>query len=171
MPNYLAKVVIDHPQSTSFFVTLLGNIVSISVGFLFSTVVVRLAQEWITNSDHVTVFDVSLISAFRHRNLPWGMEDCKYLLVRKRWLLVVLAGICIVTFAFVPSGTTSLIAPVPFHRTVPLTGTELDFSSNVADCLDWFEAHKIPNKCHWQVSMLSPGNACLTDQMSLSAVP
>jgi hypothetical protein len=41
---------------------------------------------------------------------------------------MVLAGACIAAFAVVPSGTTSLITPVSFNQTWPLTGTELDLS-------------------------------------------
>ena len=140
MHNSVAKVVINHPQSTSFFVTLIGNIVSIIVSTLFSMVVVHFAQEWVTNNDHVTVFDVSLISAFRYQNWPWSIRDHKYLLVRNRWSPVVLAGACIAAFALVPPGITSLITPVPFHRRVPLTGRELDFSSSAIDSLDWVSA-------------------------------
>jgi len=153
MNNHLAKVVIDHPSSTSFFVTLLGNIVNIFVGFLFSIAVVRFAQEWVTNNDNVTVFDVSLISAFSNQNFPWSMEDLKYLFIRNRWFSVVWVGVCIIAFAFVPSGMTSLIAPVPFHRTMRLTGSELNISSTAADCHHWFLLHK-NDECVQKVSMI-----------------
>ena len=52
---------------------------------------------------------------------------------------MVLAGGCIAAFALVPSGTTSLITPVSFHRKWDLTGTELDFSN--ADCVQWLIKH------------------------------
>jgi hypothetical protein len=140
------------------------------VSSLFSIAVVRFAREWVTNNDHVTVFDVSLISAFRYQNWPWSMKDHKYLLVRNKWLPLVVAGACIAAFAFVPAGMTSLVAPVPFHRTVPLTATELDYSSDSADCVDWFQANPMSN-CDWMVSRLAPQNACLTNHMSLSEPP
>ena len=133
MSDHVAKVVKNHPQRISFFITLLGNIVSIIVGIIFSTAVLRFSQEWARNNDHVTVFDVSLISAFRNQNWPWGIKDHRYRLVRKRWLPMVLAGACIATFAVVPSGTTSLIPPVSFNQTWPLTGTELDFFKSATD--------------------------------------
>ena len=130
MSDSVAKVVKNHPQKISFFITLFGNIVSIIVSIIFSAAVLRFSQEWATNNDNVTVFDVSLISAFRNQNWPWGIEDHKYLLVRRRWLPMVLAGACITAFAVVPSGTTSLITPVSFNQTWPLTGTELDLSKS-----------------------------------------
>jgi hypothetical protein len=134
------------------------------VSTLFSIAVVRFAQEWVTNNDHVTVFDVSLISAFRYQNWPWSMKDHKYLLVRNRWLPMVVAGACITAFAFVPPGATSLVAPVSFHRTLHLTATELDYSSG---CVDWLQANR-SDPCEWVVSRLAPQNACLTNHMSLS---
>jgi len=143
MDDHIARIVNHYPQRTSFFITLLGNIISIIVSILFSTAVVRFSQEWTTNNNHVTVFDVSFMSAFTNQNWPWEIKDFKYLLVRNRWLLAVLAGICIATFALVPSGTTSLITPVSFDRTWDVTGTELDFSSNAADCIDWFAANPL----------------------------
>jgi len=143
MDDYIAKIVNHYPQRTSFFITLLGNIVSIIISILFSTAVVHFSQEWTTNNNHITIFDVSLMSAFRNQNWPWEIKDRKYLLVRNRWLPVGLAGVCIAAFALVPSGTTSLITPVSFDRTWDLTGTELDFSSNAADCIDWFRENPL----------------------------
>jgi len=151
MSDHVAMVVKNHPQKIGFFITLLGNIVSIIVSTIFSTAVLRFSQEWATNNDHVTVFDVSLISAFRNQSWPWGIEDHKYLLVRNRWLFVVLSGACIAAFALVPSGTTSLITPVSFNRTWRLKGTELDFSSNAVDCVSWFQdPGNLPNPCDFQ---------------------
>ena len=166
MWNHLAKFVKRHPQRTSFFITFLGSIVSFIVSILFSTAVFRFSQEWATNNDHVTVFDVSLISAFRNLNWPWRIKDHKYLLVRNRWLPVVLAGACIAGFTLVPSGTTSLITPVSFNRTSPLKETEFDFSSNVTDCIDWFTANS-QDYCDWGVSKISQ-NACLTNHTYIS---
>ena len=152
--DHVAKGVIDYAQTTNFFVTLIANIVSIIVSILFSKATIRFAQEWITTNDHVTVFDISVISAFAHQSWPWSKKDRKYLLVRDtgRWLPAVSVVVCIVAFALVVPGTTSLIAPVSFHRTVSLTGTELNFSPSAADCLDWFGAHLAPNNCGLGVS-------------------
>ena len=148
MSGHVARVVKNYPQKISFFITLLGNIVSIIIGIIFSTAVLRFSQEWATDKNQVTVFHVSLLSAFRNQSWPWGIKDHKYLLLRNRWLSVVLAGGCIAAFAMVPSGTTSLITPVSFHRTWNLTGTELDSSSN-ADCVQWF----IENDLHTLTSL------------------
>ena len=168
MEDHLADFVKRHPQRTSFFITFLGSIVSFIVSIIFSTAVLRFSQEWATNNDHVTVFDVSLISAFRNLNWPWRIKDHKYLLVRNRWVPVVLAGACIAAFTLIPSGTTSLITPVPFNRTRPQIGTELDFSSNVSDCIDWFAANPLPQDyCDWRVSKISQ-NVCLTNHTYIS---
>ena len=167
--DHIAKAVKNYPQRTSFFLTLLGNIVSIIVSIMFSTVVVRFSQEWTANNDHVTVFDVSLISGFRNQRWPWGINDRKHLLVRNRWMPAILVGICIAAFALVPPGTTSLITPVSFNRTLGVTGTELDLSSNATDCLGWFAKNPLnTGSCNWRVSRL-PQNAYLTtNHMHLS---
>jgi len=164
--EHLAKVVENHPQRTSFVITLFASINSIITSILFSTAVVRFSQEWARNNDHITVFEISLISAFRNQIWPWEMQDHKYLLIGKRWLAAVFAGVCIAAFALVPSGTTGLITPVPFKQTWPLYGTELDFSSNATDCLDWFSDNWSDN-CDWKVSR-SPPNACFSNHTYLS---
>ena len=168
MESHIAKAVRDHPQSTSFAITLFGNIVSIIISILFSIAVVRFAQEWVKDNDHLTVFDVSLILAFSQQRWPWSVKDSKYLLVPNRLLAVVLAGVCIAGFALIPPGTTSLVTPVPFNRTWTLTGTELDFSSNATDCVDWFavNATQFVSKCTWEVSKLLQ-NARLTKHTSI----
>jgi len=50
MDDHVAKIINHYPQRTSFFITLLGNIVSIIVSILFSTAVVRFSKEWTTNN-------------------------------------------------------------------------------------------------------------------------
>jgi len=152
MNNHLAKVVTDHPHSTNFFVTLIGNIACLLIDILFSFAVIRFAQEWIAVNENVTVFDVTLISALRHQTWPWGMKDIKQLLVRNRVVPVILVGICIGAFAFIPSGITSLITPVPFSKNMTLQGVELDLASTAADCRAWLDAHPISNNCDWGVS-------------------
>ena len=150
MNEHVAKVVIDNPQSTTFFTTLLGNIASLIVSTLFSSAIIRFSQELVERKG-VTVFDVSVLSAFRYQRWPWAMEDLNGPFVRTQWLRMVLIVGCIAAFGFVPSSVTSLITPVQFNRMAPLNGTELDFSSNDPDCLDWFTANPIHN-CEWKVS-------------------
>lgn len=152
MNNRAAKVVTDHPHATSFFVTLIGNIVNLTVSVLFSFAVIRFAQEKVMSDTHITVFDVSLLSALRHQTWPWGFKDLGYLFDRTRWLAAVLVGGCIAAFTFVPGSTTSLLNPAPYNRTERLTGTELNFASTAPDCLGWLNAHNISNNCDWQVS-------------------
>jgi len=152
MNNHVAKVVTNHPHGTSFFVTLVGNIVNLIVSVLFSFSIIRFAQEKVTSDADITVFDVSLLSALKHQQWPWGFQDLGYLFDRTRWLAAALVGGCIAAFAFVPGSTTSLLSPAPFNRTSLLTGTELNFSPTAADCLAWFAAHSIPNICDWSVS-------------------
>jgi len=150
MNNHLAKVVTDHPHSTTFFATLIANVVCLLINVLFSFAVIRFSQEWIATHEIVTVFDVELIMALRHQTWPWSLKDIKKLIIRNRVLPVVLAATCIGTYTFIPSGLTSLITPVPFHKNATLQGVELDLSSS--KCFDWLEAHNIHNNCDWQVS-------------------
>jgi hypothetical protein len=147
MNAHAAKVVTDNPHATNFFVTLIGNIVCLIINILFSLAVIRFGQKWvIENQDQdkqVTVFQVSLLSAFRHQTFPWGKDDLRSLLIKTRWLLVFLVIVCIGSFTFVPSATTSLISPIPFNKTADLTGTELDFASTAPDCVNWFNVARI----------------------------
>jgi len=143
MNNHLAKFVNAHPHSTNFALTLIANVVCLIINTIFSFAVIRFAQEWIANHDNITVFDVSVISAFRHQTLPWNIKDTKQLLVANRVVPASLVGICIGAFALVPSGVTSLVNPVKFQKTVGFKVAELDFSTTAADCLDWLE--KRPN--------------------------
>jgi hypothetical protein len=152
MGNRAAKVITDHPHATSFFVTFIGNIVNLIVSILFSFAIIRLAQERVMDEKHITIFEVSLLSALRHQSWPWEVKDLGQLLKRTRWLPAALVGGCIAAFTFVPGSTTSLINPAPFNRTERLTGTELNFASTAADCLTWLDAHNITNNCDWGVS-------------------
>jgi len=152
MSNHAANVIKDHPHTTSFFVTLIGNIVNLVVSVLFSFAIIRFAQQKVMSNKDITVFDVSLLSALRHQSWPWEFKDLGYLFHRTRWLAAVLVGGCIAAFMFVPGSTTSLLNPAPYNRTERLTGTELDYSSTAPDCLVWLNAHSIPNNCDWRVS-------------------
>ena len=150
MSNHVAKVVRDNPQGTTFFATL-DDIASVIVSTLFSSAIIRFSQEWVERKG-VTVFDISMLSAFRYQRWPWRMRDMNGSFIRARWLRMVLIVGCLVAFGFVPSSVTSLITPAPFDRKAPLSGTELDFSSNATDCRDWFTKNLVPNNCDWQVS-------------------
>jgi hypothetical protein len=151
MNRHVAKVIMDNPQGTTFFKTLLGNIAAVIINILFSSTIIRFSQEWVARKE-LTFFDVSMLSALRYQRWPWGMKVLYGPFVRTRWLLMVLIVGCIAAFGFVPSSVTSLITPVPFSRRADLQGTELDFSSIDTDCLDWFAAINIPNNCDWEVS-------------------
>ena len=155
-PN-VAKVIAANPQATNFFVTLLANLICIIIDALFSFAVIRFAQKWIVHKKNeretITVFHISLFSAFRLRIFPWGPSDLRSLFIRTRWLLAFLVVLCIGAFTFILPATTSLISPLPFTKNATLNGTELDFASNATDCVDWFNANKINDSapCDWNV--------------------
>ena len=151
MNNHVAKVVMDNPQGTTFLITLLGNIASLIISILFSSAIVRFSQELVERKG-VTVFDVSLLSAFRYQRWPWGIKDLNRSFFRTRWLRMILILGCIAAFGFVPSSVTSLITPVPFNRRADLQGTELDFSSIDTDCRNWSSVNPLSNNCDWKVS-------------------
>jgi hypothetical protein len=154
MNAHVARVVRDHPASVTFFVTQFGTISSLIVGFLFSTAIIRFTQKWVVGKPDVTMFHVSVIWAFKNLKFPWALGTVFAMLAENKWLPVLLVVACIFTFTFVPSGTTSLITPIPFNKTAPLTGTELDFASLDQECVSWFKSHTIPESCDWKVSIL-----------------
>lgn len=157
MSDHIARLVTENPQIPNFFVPLVGNLVGLVIAILFSFSVIRFAQEWVAVSDEVTVFHISLLSAFRYQYWPWGIKDMKEIVKHTKWLIpVVLVAACLGTLALVPSGITSLLAPVPFNRTVALNGTEINFSSLASDCVEFLNKNAISNNCDWRVSSMHP---------------
>jgi hypothetical protein len=73
-------------------------------------------------------------------------------------LLFVLVFYSIV-LTLVGPGLNALMIPHPFACTMPLRGTEFDFSSDDASCLEWISANP---SCGWRVSTILvciPGDA------------
>ena len=140
--------------AVAFTVTLVGSVVRSIIGYLFSFAIVRFGQEWIAKSHSgpgVTVFDVSLLSAFRNQTWVWGVDEWKLANRRSRPIPLLLVATCILGFALVPSGTAGLIAPTTFNRTVVLKGREINFMPSDVQCLPWLEANQIGSNCDWKV--------------------
>ena len=152
LSNHMAKVVTNSPHATTYFVTLICSIISMITSALFSLSIIRFAQELVTFRGPTPPFHLRVLLAFRHQNWPWGksVKGAKYLIHRNRWWPAVLLIVCILTFPHLISSTTSLLAPIPFARTVELTGTEVDFSG--VDCEAWFNTNPLTNDCGYQVS-------------------
>ena len=140
---------LQDPQGTNYFVTLVSNIINMIVGSLFSFAIVRFSKEWIAKTE-ATVYHVSVITGFRYRFWPWSLKDLRGVFAHNKWLPVVML-LCLSAFANVPSSATSLLTPIPFDRKIGLKGTEIDFATSDADCLWWLDANKIPNNCDWHV--------------------
>jgi hypothetical protein len=144
LPDRIADSVVENPQLASALVTFIGTLNRITATFLFGCAITRYGQELIATKDEaVTVFGVSAFMAFRHMSLVWGLSDCKALVEKgQRSLMVFLLFVALASFASIPSGTASLIAPSMFNITSPmgeLTGQELDFTSQNGQCISWFE--------------------------------
>ena len=173
--NNATSFIIDNPHITNYIVTFIGTIVSLVVGFLLSSAVTRLGQQQFLKYP-VTVFHVIVLSAFKNHSWPWNMNDSlTHLFNPNTSLIVILIGACVVAFTTVTSSTTSLITPVTFIRTVPLQGTELDFSSNDTACIDWLNTtlrtFATVGGCSWQVSRNNYNTMqYLTNCMSLSEI-
>ena len=157
--NHAAKFVIDNAHVTNYLVTFIGTIISIIVGILLSTAVTRLAREWVPKRDPITVFHVISLSAFKHHSWPWNLNDSiTHLFDPRTSLAVVFIGVCVLALTTITSSITSLITPVPFTRTLPLQGTELDFSTNDTACLEFLNEITISNQCDYQVSWTPEGH-------------
>ena len=141
MNNHLSKVVRNHPQATTYFITFICNIISLIIGELFSLSIIRFTQEFVTYRKPTRPFYMTVLSALRHQTWPWGksVKNAKYLMTKDRWLPAVSVIICALVFPHLTSSTTTLLTPTSFNRTAALTGTEVDFSSTDAECLAWFE--------------------------------
>jgi len=158
-----------HPRTSNFFITQIGSIVNLIVGFLFSTSVLRYCQGWMAPKEHISFFHLSLILAFRNHSVPrWSMSDRKYILTRKRWIRAALVLACIYAFTFIASGVTTILTPLPFLQSSALQGTELDFSPNpnATTCLEWLSTQAISrtDPCQWKVSACAQ-NTCPTDHI------
>ena len=152
-----ANYVNHNPRNITFFITQIGTIVNLIVGFLFSTSILRYSQGWMAPKENISFFHVSLILAFRTHRFPWGLSDRKYLLTRKRWIRAALVLACIYAFTFITPGVMTILAPLPIDQEAPLhVGTELNFSPNpnAATCLEWLniQAMTMTNTCQWKVS-------------------
>ncbi|TFK18370.1 hypothetical protein FA15DRAFT_760642 [Coprinopsis marcescibilis] len=152
MNNRLAEVVRRHPQFTTYFVTLVANFLCLMLNILFSTSVIRFSEEWMAEKEDVSLFYINLFSAFRHQSLPWTFSDLDSIFKRKRWASVILVCVCILSFQFIPSGIASLLSPISFIRTAGLSASELNFSSNNADCIAWGIESLANLTCRWEVS-------------------
>ncbi|KDR77667.1 hypothetical protein GALMADRAFT_209945 [Galerina marginata CBS 339.88] len=164
-----ADLVKKNPKDTTFFATQIGTIVNLIVTFLFSTAILRYSQGWMARKDNISLFHVSLITAFRSHSFPWGPKDGKYLLAQWRWIRVVLVVACIFTFTFIPSAVSTLLNPVPITQFANITGTELDFSPTASDCLEWLNTKTTSlttNTCQWEKYNGLNYNTCRDGAMS-----
>jgi hypothetical protein len=155
MDAHLAKRAVDNPHTTNYFVTFIANIASTIIGTLVSMSVVRFARTWVAGTqdqESVTIFRISLLTAFKHHTIPWSFSDRGSLFVQKKWFFVLLVVVWMGTFTAVTPAITSLITPVTFNKTAPINGTELNFASNAPECVSWFNAHILPETCGWQVN-------------------
>jgi len=165
-----ANHVKKNPRNTNFFITNIGAIVNIIVGFLFSKSILRYSQGWMAPKENISFFRLQLILAFRSHSFPeWILSGRKYLLTRKRWIRVALLLGCIYAFTLIPSGVTTVLTPlpIPYQENLP-HGTELNFSPNpnATSCLEWLNTQAISttNTCQWKVSACSQ-NTCPTDDI------
>jgi hypothetical protein len=153
LPQSIADSVDKNPQLVSALVTFIGTLNRITATFLFGSAITRYGQEFIaakSGEEVLTVFGVSSLMAFRHMTLVWGLSDCKALVrKRHRFLMVFLLFVALASFATIPSGTASLIAPTVFvikSRMGELTGWELDFTTQADQCVSWLgETGRFPS--------------------------
>jgi hypothetical protein len=145
-----SKLVRENPQTVTFLVTHIGTLFAAISALLFSTAVIRFSQKWIVGRNEVDIFHIAFFTTLRHQRFPWTYEDLATLV--RRWHLVLTVLSCIFAFNFVPSGISALLGPIPFNKTASLTGTELDFSSSVPDCVAWLRIPRINGNCTWFVS-------------------
>ena len=158
--SLLTSVVYFLPEQVNFFITFLGTMVRLIVGFLFSKAILRFWQERMSKHS-LNLFQLSLISGLKNQKVPWGPGELWYLFHSRWWLRVILVAACWATFILVPSSTTSLLTPVPFNKIITLNGyEELDFSSTASDCLDWLGRNSLlynndSQACGWTVSWIN----------------
>ncbi|RXW22996.1 hypothetical protein EST38_g2858 [Candolleomyces aberdarensis] len=139
LPRSHADYVVDNPQRVSTFVAFVGSVYRIICAILFTFVIERFAQEWVRGregiQDPISVFDVSVLLAFRHKSFVWEISEYKDWKVKGRWMWVALLVLYTTMLAMIPTGIVALIAPGPYIVSSHITGAEVDFSSNDSACL------------------------------------
>ena len=150
---YTSALILKNPQTVNFVTTQLGTLFGAITAFMFSTALVLFAQKWIANRTRVNMHHIAFFSDLRHQRFPGSFTNWSN--VVKRWYLVIIVAVYVVTFNFVPSGISALLVPIPLNQTVPLIGKELDFASSVPDCVSWLRESRIQGFCDWSVSSLT----------------
>jgi hypothetical protein len=139
-------IVQENPKDVAFFVTAISGISSLVLSSLHSTVVTKIAVKCVLKC--MTLSFISFFVALKDQKLglpaPWSQ-------VRRDLfpILVMYTGV----FVFATPAFTALLTPAPFKRNVSLTGTELDFTSNAIDCINWFNDNNLSDTCDWIVSL------------------
>jgi hypothetical protein len=153
----VTSLVLRHPRAVDFFVTTFTAIMAAAMTYVFTTAVMFIYRDRFV--DHP---DDLFVQFFRYVKAPpqeWPLGTVWSIISnpdRRRKglpLLSVLAFYSIV-FTLIGPGLNALLIPHPFSRTTPLRGTELDFSSNDASCLEWINANPIPISCNWRVGTI-----------------
>jgi MFS family permease len=141
-----------HPQESAFFVASIAGVVYIMTVCQFQTAVAILARKEsifpnVNGIDHRIFF-----IALKARSYSTFLFD------QRRYGLVFIAIMFAVPFTFVTSGITALLLPIRFTRAASVVATELDFTSNQTDCINWFNNNTISSNCGWKVSF---GSFCI----------
>ncbi|RXW22985.1 hypothetical protein EST38_g2859 [Candolleomyces aberdarensis] len=139
LPRSHADYVVDNPQRVSTFVTFVGTVYRIICAILFTFVIERFAQEWVRAregiQDPISVFDVSVLLAFRHKSFVWEISEYKDWKVKGRWAWVALLVLYTTMLAMIPTGIVALITPGPYIVISLMDGVEVDLSLNDPVCL------------------------------------
>jgi len=135
-----------HPQESAFFVASIAGVIYIMIVLQFQTAVGILARKEpifknVTGIDH-SIFFIALKAR----------SYSTFLLDKHRYGLFFIAFMFAVPFTFVNSGITALLLPIRFTRAASVVATELDFTSNQTDCINWFNNNTMSPNCGWKVS-------------------
>ena len=140
-----------HLQESAFFVASIAGVISIVIVYQFQTAVAILAQAIPAREEHIfrntTRIELGVfLIALKARSFS------SFLFCQRRYGLFFIAMMFAVPFNFVTSGITALLLPISFTRGVSVNATELDFTSNQTDCINWFNDNSISSNCGWKVS-------------------
>ncbi|KAJ2919653.1 hypothetical protein MD484_g768, partial [Candolleomyces efflorescens] len=145
MPSTDSAIVYSIFNGT-ILITFLGTLNRIIASYVFGHAIIRYGQERIAqNRRHLTVFGVSALLAFRHKSFMWSVEEWSMFRQGRRLAVVVSLAFSLAAFAVIPTGTTALLAPVLFTKNSPLKGSEVDLTTNDADCVSWLEKNTPSN--------------------------
>jgi hypothetical protein len=151
--SWVLILITEHHQGAAFLMAYIGTLHGLLVAACFSLAILRIFQKWVVRArGSVDVYSLAFFMGLLHQAFPWEIKHSPSLARKSAMGLIAIT--CAVTFNFVPSSVSALIAPTSFNKTHILGGIELDFTSSTTMCLEMWRQPLFGTNCSRMVSVL-----------------